>query len=105
MDCRKAKPHRDYDNSSVPVWSEKMKRNNSIPASAWLVAICFLLAGLLLPLAGRAQVQTVTIPVGNGPIALALNQTTHMLYVANQSANSVSVIDTNAANATFNTVV
>jgi len=70
-----------------------------------IAAMCCMLVHLLLPAGAQAQYQTVTIPVGNGPIALALNQTTHLLYVANQSANSVSVIDTNPANATFNTVV
>jgi YVTN family beta-propeller protein len=70
-----------------------------------IAAMCCMLVHLLLPAGAQAQFQTVSIPVGNGPIALALNQTTHLLYVANQSANSVSVIDTNPGNPTFNTVV
>lgn len=64
-----------------------------------------LLVWLLASSAAYAQFQTITIQVGAGPVALALNQATHLLYVANESSGSVSVIDTNPANATFNTVV
>jgi YVTN family beta-propeller protein len=82
-----------------------MISHNLTRTTVRIAAMCCMLALLLLPATAQAQFQTVTIPVGNGPIALALNQTTHLLYVANQSANSVSVIDTNPANPTFNTVV
>lgn len=70
-----------------------------------IATLCCVLVLLLLPATARAQFQTVTIPVGNGPIALALNQTTHKLYVAIQGSNSVYVIDTDPNNPTFNTVV
>jgi YVTN family beta-propeller protein len=82
-----------------------MISHNLTRTTVRIAAMCCMLVLLLLPAGTQAQFQTVTIPVANGPIALALNQTTHLLYVANQSANSVSVIDTNAGNPTFNAVV
>src|SRR5580704_16568330 len=79
--------------------------HNLTSTTVRIAAMCCVLVLLLLPATAQAQFQTVTIPVGNGPVALALNHTTHLLYVANQSSNSVSVIDTNPGNPTFNTVV
>ena len=82
-----------------------MTSHNLTRTTVQIAAMCCVLVLLLLPAGAQAQFQTVTIPVANGPVGLALNQTTHLLYVANQSANSVSVIDTNPGNPTFNTVV
>ena len=44
------------------------------------------------PAAGRYQV-THTIPVGNGPHAVAVDPGTRTVYVTNYLANTVSVID------------
>ena len=58
----------------------------------YCLACLFLLPGL--------QAQIATIPVGNGPVAAAVNPNTNKVYVANQGSDSVSVID-----GTTNTVV
>jgi len=44
--------------------------------------------------AASTSYSTNTIPTGTGPIAAALNPTTHTLFVANQGSNNVTAIDT-----------
>jgi YVTN family beta-propeller protein len=41
---------------------------------------------------------THTLTVGSGPVAMALNPLTHLLYVANQGSNDVTVIDSHTNN-------
>jgi YVTN family beta-propeller protein len=43
---------------------------------------------------------SVSIPVGNAPIQLAVNSTTNLVYVSNLTGNSVSVIDGNSNSVT-----
>jgi YVTN family beta-propeller protein len=50
-----------------------------------------------LPL--RAQKETVYVPVGTNPSAIAINSVTNRIYVANQGSNNVTVID-GASNST-----
>jgi YVTN family beta-propeller protein len=50
--------------------------------------------------AGCDQIPT-TVAVGSVPLALAVDQSTHTLYVANAGGNFVSMIDTAACNATY----
>jgi YVTN family beta-propeller protein len=49
---------------------------------------------LLLPQAPvRAQTVTATVPLGTSPVAVAVNQATNKIYVANSASKSVTVID------------
>lgn len=82
-----------------------MERTMRIRKGFSLTPAFCLLAFFLLGTRAYAQYQTVTIAVGSGPVALAINQATHTLYVANEGSNSVSVIDTNPASPTFNTII
>ena len=41
-----------------------------------------------------------TAPAGSGPVHVALNSTTHTVYVVNEEDSSVSVLDANTCNAT-----
>ena len=45
------------------------------------------------------------IPVGDNPRGQAVNTSTQKIYVANSASSTVSVIDGNQANPTFNTVI
>jgi YVTN family beta-propeller protein len=68
-----------------------------------------LLLALCGALAVNAQNVTATVNVGNDPYAVAVNPVTNKIYVANQSSNTVTVIDgatnstttVNAGNAPF----
>ena len=93
---------------------DKNSRRNIITKPCrilWLVAIVglfFLLPPRMAAQSGPpTQAQTTfitsTFPVGNGPVALALNAVTDRLYVANQASNTVSVVDptTNSVLATI----
>src|SRR5713101_4159302 len=53
------------------------------------------LASLLLWLVASAhgQMVTATVAVGSGPNAIAVNQATNKIYVANRVSNNVTVID------------
>lgn len=42
---------------------------------------------------GRGKAATTSVKVGKDPVALAINQTTNRIYVANNGGGSVSVID------------
>jgi len=57
---------------------------------------------LVLP--GVPTFSTNAIPVGTGPIAMALNTATNKLYIANEGSNTVSVLDvgTNSVITTIN---
>jgi YVTN family beta-propeller protein len=65
------------------------------------VILAALICLLLLPgrQAQASPVLIATIPVGTGPAGVGVNPTTNMIYVANFSSNTVSVID-----GTINTV-
>jgi len=60
-----------------------------------LALVLVMVSALVLP--SRAVVAETTIgaaiPVGMGPFGVAVNPTTHRVYVANSDSNSVSVID------------
>jgi YVTN family beta-propeller protein len=58
--------------------------------AAALVALC-LVSVSAVSFAG--DVVIATVPVGRDPIAVAVNPLTHMVYVANYGADSVSMID------------
>jgi YVTN family beta-propeller protein len=55
-----------------------------------LAAACLALAA---PLAASAQSVLATVPTGATPRAVAVNPTTHRVYVANEFSNNVSVLD------------
>ena len=59
-----------------------------------LAVISFVSVVLLLaahPL--QAQYVTATVPAGTDPFALAVNEVTNKIYVANQGSSNVTVID------------
>jgi YVTN family beta-propeller protein len=47
----------------------------------------------LNPRSARASAVIATIPVGNGVASVTVNPTTNVIYVANATDNTVSVID------------
>jgi DNA-binding beta-propeller fold protein YncE len=59
---------------------------NSVPASAHTVQ-------------ARAVVVAPTVPVGSAPAAVAYDAQNHTLYIANQNASSVSVVNADTCNA------
>jgi YVTN family beta-propeller protein len=65
-----------------------------------LLALVACAAGAMtVALEAKAQSVSATIPAGNGVRAIAVNPNTNRIYVANESSNSVTVID-GATNAT-----
>ncbi len=48
---------------------------------------------VLVPLVSLAQTVIATVPVGMGPTAIAVNPVTNKIYVVDQTANSLTVID------------
>ena len=58
----------------------------------WMPMACMVVA-LGWPMRGFSQAVVATVPVGTGPVALAVNSATNQIYVLNQTSNNVTVID------------
>jgi len=52
-----------------------------------------ILATTVLPLVAAAQTAIATVAVGDSPIAVAANPSTHKIYVVNHLSSSVTIID------------
>src|SRR5271170_7304332 len=56
-----------------------------------MLGVCLALLGL--PIRGFSQAVVATVPVGTGPVAVAVNSVTNQIYVLNQTSENVTVID------------
>jgi len=56
-----------------------------------MLGVCLALLGW--PIRGFSQAVVATVPVGTGPVAVAVNSVTNQIYVLNQTSENVTVID------------
>ncbi|MDP2182814.1 MAG: hypothetical protein Q8K99_09655 [Actinomycetota bacterium] len=73
------------------MWSGRLLRRlgRSATLAAFVAVILLSLVGIGYP----SDIPIATIPVGDAPVAIAVNPVSHAVYVANYYGNTVSVID------------
>ena len=60
---------------------------------------------VIIPVDAEGLTTYPSIPVGDQPVAIVIHPNGHLAYVANFNSGTVSVIDTDPASPTFNTVI
>ena len=84
-------PRRTGETSVRRVWW--LPRMVALVGAIGLMASLGMFGGAMSASAATSYQVTATVPVGNNPFGVAVDATTHTVYVANSDGNSVSVID------------